>query len=400
MLMKNKIKKEDYTLLYKSALMLYKKSRTESLMDFPMSERRKYYINGNRNDFEKLYFGRRDYLSATAVLALFDESYINELERIILAVCDEYCWALPAHTIGIRFVDKKIIDLFVSETSFVLSEICTVFADSLSENLIIRIKAEIKKRLVNNFVRYRFRWEKCEMNWASVCGAYVGGTLLYLFPEVFQKYKKRILKTLDCYIKGFTDDGFCLEGPLYWQYGFTAYTVFADLLYRYSGGKEDLFADEKVRKISSYGTSCLLKGNTALSFSDSDRCFKPDYALQHFLHKKLPDEVTLPCSDKLCFYDANTKWMNYYRAVLWSDVSEEATDFRKDEIYSPSAHQLIINRSGYSFAIKGGHNDEPHNHNDLGSFIYCDKDGQLFCDLGSGRYTKDYFNNKKRYSIL
>ena len=106
--MKNKINKEDYPLLYDSAIKLYEKSRSDNLKDFPVSERRKYHINGNRNDFEKLYFGRRDYLSATAILALFDEKYIPELQKIILAVCSEYCWALPAHTSGIKIVDKKI----------------------------------------------------------------------------------------------------------------------------------------------------------------------------------------------------------------------------------------------------------------------------------------------------
>ena len=398
--MKNKIRKEDYPLLYDSALKLYKRSRSDNLKDFPMSERRKYHKNGNRNDFEKLYFGRRDYLSATAILALFEEKYIPELEKIMLAICEEYCWALPAHVLGVGFIDKRIIDLFVAETGFVLAEICTVFSDSLSKNVLTKVQKQIKKRLVNNYVQYRFRWEKCEMNWASVCGAYVGGTLLYLFPKIFEKHKKRILRTLDCYIRGFTDDGFCLEGPLYWQYGFTAYTVFASLLCSYSDGKEDLFSHEKVRKISSYGASCLLKGDTALSFSDADRSFRPDYALQHFLYKKLPDQVPLPNDDKLCFYDANTKWMNYYRAVIWSDSSAQTSDFRKAEIYSQASNQLIINKPLYSFAMKGGHNDEPHNHNDLGSFIFSDNDGQVFCDLGSGRYTKDYFDDKKRYDIL
>ena len=54
----------------------------------------------------------------------------------------------------------------------------------------------------------------------------------------------------------------------------------------------------------------------------------------------------------------------------------------------------------FSFAFKGGNNGEPHNHNDLGSFIYSDKDGQVFCDLGAGRYTKDYFDESRRYGIF
>ena len=71
--------KDRFAFLVDEAQVLYKKSRDDSLDDFPEEERRKYHINGNRNDFEKLYFKRRDYLSATAVLALFDDSYIHEL---------------------------------------------------------------------------------------------------------------------------------------------------------------------------------------------------------------------------------------------------------------------------------------------------------------------------------
>lgn len=238
------------------------------------------------------------------------------------------------------------------------------------------------------------------MNWSAVCGSYTAGALLYLFPEEFAKQKKRLLKTLDCYIKGFTDDGLCLEGPLYWLYGFTAYSAFADLLYRYSGGKVDLFSCAKVRKVAAYGGSCLLKGNTAVSFSDADMSFLPDYSLQCYLTSRLPDEVPFVPPERLCFYDANTKWMNYYRAYLYSDYAVQTSQNASGEIYSPCAHQLIINKAAYSFAIKGGHNDEPHNHNDLGAFIYSDSDGQVFCDLGSGRYTKDYFDDKKRYGIF
>ncbi|MBR5825646.1 MAG: heparinase II/III family protein [Clostridia bacterium] len=394
-----RIKKEEYPLLYNEALSLYEKSRADDLTPFPISERRKYYKNGNRNDFEKLYFRRRDYLSSTAILALFDEGYIPELEKIILAICDEYCWALPAHVIGIGFIDKKIIDLFVAETGFVLSEICTVFSDFLSEPLKEKVREETKKRLVRNFSRFRFFWEKKEMNWASVCAGFIGGTLMYLFPEEFNKQKKRILKTLDCYINGFTDDGFCLEGPSYWLYGFFSYSVFADMLYRYSDGKEDLFNREKVKKIAAYGGRCLLSGNTSLSFSDADEGFKPDYALQNLLYGKgLSEPIN---ENRLCFYNANTKWMNYYRAVTWkNDNVPDRVSTKKSIVYSSEANQLIVNNNAFSFAIKSGHNDEPHNHNDLGSFIYADKSGQIFCDLGSGRYTKDYFNEKKRYGIF
>jgi hypothetical protein len=65
----------------------------------------------------------------------------------------------------------------------------------------------------------------------------------------------------------------------------------------------------------------------------------------------------------------------------------------------PEAQWLIASAGEISFAAKGGHNGEPHNHNDVGSFIYYQKGKMVFHDLGSGQYTKDYFN-ENRYTIF
>lgn len=393
------LNEDKYSFLINKARLLYEKSKSDTLEAFPQEIRNEFYKNGNRSNFEKLYFCRRDYLSSVAVLALSDDTYIPELQKIILAVCNEYCWALPAHTPGVETEDKKVLDLFVAETSFAIAEICYVLKEKISPEVYGRVRQEIRNRLLSNYTDGSFWWESCNMNWAAVCGGYVGGALLYLFPDEFAGQKSRILKTLDCYIDGFTEDGFCLEGPSYWQYGFMAYTVFADLLYKFSGGKYDLFRSEKVKKIASYSSNCFLTGNTSLSFSDADMNFIPDYYLQSFLHQKLPYEVPFPhIRRNLC--DSNTKWINYYRATVWQDSDEVLDTNKKSFVYSSCANQLIVCKEKYSFAFKGGNNDEPHNHNDLGSFIYSDEDGQVFCDLGSGRYTKDYFDNSKRYGIF
>lgn len=396
----DKYNKNDYLFLIEKVKALYENSRDDNLEDFPISEREKFHKNGNRQDFEKLYFKRRDYLSAAAVLALFDKKYIHEVERIILAVCDEYCWALPAHTTGVEVDGKKVLDLFVAETSFALAEICYVFKGEISPEVYGRVQREIKTRLLGNYVSNTYWWENCNMNWAAVCGGYAGGALLYMFPDEFLAQKTRILKTLKCYIDGFTEDGFCLEGPSYWQYGFMAYTVFADILYRFSGCKDDLFWGCKVKNIASYGGNCILRGNTAVSFSDSQMDFKAEYALQSYLYNRFSETVPYIGKDNLCIGDANTKWINFYRVIIWQSLDGAPMEEKNNVAYSPFANQLIVNESAYSFAFKGGNNDEPHNHNDLGSFIYSDKDGQVFCDLGSGRYTKDYFDDSKRYGIF
>ena len=60
-----------------------------------------------------------------------------------------------------------------------------------------------------------------------------------------------------------------------------------------------------------------------------------------------------------------------------------------------------ISRLGdFSFAAKAGHNAEPHNHNDVGSFIIADMTGQVLADYGSGEYTNHYFMRHTRYLDL
>src|SRR5699024_5371953 len=62
--------------------------------------------------------------------------------------------------------------------------------------------------------------------------------------------------------------------------------------------------------------------------------------------------------------------------------------------------QIYLQRNqSFQFATKGGHNDEPHNHNDLGHFILYYKGEPLLIDLGAGEYNKDYFSDK-RYQFI
>ncbi|WP_458121923.1 heparinase II/III domain-containing protein [Paenibacillus sp. Z6-24] len=52
-----------------------------------------------------------------------------------------------------------------------------------------------------------------------------------------------------------------------------------------------------------------------------------------------------------------------------------------------------------AFAAKGGHNDEPHNHNDLGSFILHASGENILCDLGAGMYTQAYFATGREHIL-
>lgn len=363
-----------------------------------------YDITGSRTEYEKSYFSRRRALNASAILSLIypsEEKYFVKLCDVIWAILDEYNWTLPAH-IG-NFKDNVVdrIDLFAAETGFALSEIDYIFEDRLPTLIRSRIRAEIDRRVIKSYMSDRREWwEKCTNNWAAVCVGSVGITFMYQHPELFDSVYPRIKDTLDCFLRGFPEDGICLEGFGYWHYGFGFYLCFTDMLYEFSNFKIDYLSDEKIKEIVKYPQRMYLDGETTVSFSDGGMSGKWHIGLLHYLKKKFPDEIRIPDNKYSYTSDNCGRWGLHLRAILWFD--EELGQDTSDEVfsdYAPISQWLVKRTPNYAFAAKGGDNGEPHNHNDLGSFIITKNGTQVLCDPGAGKYSKQYFH-KERYTFF
>ncbi|MBO5019702.1 MAG: heparinase II/III family protein [Clostridia bacterium] len=376
----------------------YEENRQDKILNLSYYERVECHKTGVRTNFDAHYFSRRTWLATTAILALIypeEEKYIKELHELIWAACDEYSWALTAHTNGTIAVDTTQVDLDNAETGLWLAEISDVLGDRLEPLIGERIKYEVNRRVFENYKKGKFWWEAGENNWAAVCGGSVAGALMYLDPELFEELKPRLLKTLNAFINTFPNDGTCLEGLGYCGYGFGNFIIFADLYNKYTKGEVELLQGEEVKNISTYMQRCFIKGNATVSFSDGNRSGSANAMMQYLLHEKFPDDVRIFVPDMLSV--KTSSFSEALRAFLFFDPELEISDFKAEDIYSPDAHQFTANREKYSFVIKGGHNGEPHNHNDIGSFILADESGQVFCDLGAPLYTLQYFQNEHRY---
>jgi len=86
-------------------------------------------------------------------------------------------------------------------------------------------------------------------------------------------------------------------------------------------------------------------------------------------------------------------------------LAEGPTAFEPPEqSYLPDLMFLLTRGEGdgderLSLAVKGGHNNEHHNHNDVGNFIIHRRGESLICDLGAGKYVKEFFS-PRRYEFL
>lgn len=360
---------------------------------------------GSRQQYEKLYFARRKRLTALGLMVIIhpnEERYVQQLCSIIEAVCDEYTWCLPAH-----YDNERSIDLFAAETAFTLAELCALIGKRLPEALQQRMKQEVLKRVLKPFLAEEsIWWEKAEHNWASVCAGSIGAAALYCMKEE-EEQLERILQRAEhamlCYLSGFDEDGACKEGYSYWQYGFGYFIYFVDLLRAHRKGESSLLASEKVKQIALFQQKCFISGKAVVNFSDSLPEVGVYMGLTHYLHAEY-EEVHIPEANAAAEFheDHCGRWAPAVRNLLWT--TDRAGQPWPNESYTMEQAQWLVSRaevagSSVAFATKGGHNDEPHNHNDLGHFILAVNGQSLLVDAGSGMYTKDYFGDK-RYEYM
>ncbi len=408
-----------------------------------------YENTGNRLTYEGVYFMRRKFLAVFGLKVILDgeERDIRKLEEILKDICSEECWALPAHVN--RKADKNwriCVDLFAAETGQALAEIVSLLQDALAPEVADTVRCEVMRRVLEPFAASEApygHWEYGASNWCAVCGGSVGSAAIYLMrdrPEELDALLERICYSLEnYYLKSFAEDGTCLEGLGYFTYGMTYFAGFAAQMYDFTAGKRDLFRNEKLAKIAAFQAKCYFRSGKTVSFADgfTDDTFRP--GLTCYLAMKYPGagipavERAAGLNDDNCY-----RWMGLYRNLVWTKEYMKAAFTEAAEAVSAgktkaspevgakpswaeacgggplsaesgaSAAQVVLpdaqwticrSANGAGMAAKGGHNGEPHNHNDTGSFFYLNGADFLLADLGCGEYTRDYFS-EKRYGYL
>ncbi|ULL15895.1 hypothetical protein DVH26_16465 [Paenibacillus sp. H1-7] len=384
---------------------------------------------GTRLEYERVYFEMRKRLNTFAIMSLLEperEDYQSALEETLWSICNEYTWSLPAHvntttesTVETEYSVQKpseaiagnagAIDLFSAETGFALSEILRLTEHRLPLLLRNRIRHEVYRRIFWPFIHQGpFHWETASHNWAAVCAGSIGAAALHLIKDQddLSIILERVLQAMNHYLSGFKSDGATTEGYGYWYYGFGFFVFFADLLKVKTGGALSLFSDEKIHQIALFQQKCFLCGTSVVNFSDSQPESHIHMGLTHYLNRMYPD-VELPEFALRTSYteDHCNRWGTAFRNLLWFQEDKAAngapwgpaTYFLEDSQWLISRHADEIGM--YCFAAKGGHNAEPHNHNDVGHFILHYEGETFLADLGCGMYTKEYFG-AERYSYL
>ena len=409
---------------------LLKRARLEADTNLPMLSDELYSDfgkTGNRLGFEKVYFERRRQLARAAVALLRtspNSADYGKLSQSLIEkwkdVAFESSWALPAHVEDQSGKSPLTIDLFAAETANLLTDLHQVFPHILPQGLWEEMKEILKIRILDNYLtRHKeFWWTTATHNWNAVCHHGVIGAALLVEenPARLASFIALSKGYLQGFLDGFADDGGCTEGPSYWESGFGRFAELNAQIEARTGGMFSLFEERaSLKRIAEYGAGMVLPGGTTINFADCNkRTFRP--ALLCYLGERLDSHA---CSrlGKLLYtrllgqpadLDAQRADFFYFSRLL-KDIppawNQSAEGYCSEGVYWPHLGVAVFHgqdRAGLEWhgAVKAGHNDEHHNHNDCGSFILVCNGYPLVIEIGSPEYVREYFHTASRYSFL
>jgi len=380
-----------------------------------------YERTGDRAVYEDPYYTRRGILSTLALAECFEYKgrFIDGTVNALWNICEESSWSLSAHeqVRPLPDVRKPVVDLSSTGTTLLLGEIYYLLGkelDKVAKGIGERIKYEVKRRVLNPYLeRDDWWWLRGEIdhpvnNWNAVCNAGVVGAAMYLEDDMVKlsKIVKRSLESIEYFLDCYGPDGGCDEGPGYWSYGVLHLVQLLEFYLSRSEGKIDLYPDERVQAMAEFPHRVHLTGpyyvnfadcaakvsfNRPLTFRYAERVNSSGlYALASC--QPLWEEGCLPIAPAIreLFWPTDQiapQKISEESEVWFSDLQWMIGRFKADD-----PDTLIL-------AVKAGHNDEKHNHNDGGNFIIYLDGEPMIIDMGVERYTRQTFSDQ-RYQLL
>ena len=389
--------------------------------------------NGNRINFEKKYFRRRNQLN-TLVIAECVEAKGRFLSAIldgVYLILGETAWNLPAHNSYIRDsvqlplpdTSSPVLDLFALETGAQLA--MTIFLledafDKISPEIVRSVRKAIAERVMKPYLSAHFWWmgdgDEKMCNWTPWC------TMNVLLCASILHYNelsvvKKAAHSLDCFLKDYGEDGCCNEGVQYYRAaGLCMIDSLRIMNVICDGAFSPLFDNKKIRNIVSFVRFMHVDGRYFINFGDCSAFAGLSGAREFVAGKLICDEALMSfaheqwksssMSEKLRETDpTSTDGINLFYRVTSLFTAREIENFTpknslkaENSVYYESTGVFVTRNEKLTLAVKMGGNGDSHNHNDTGSFTVYAKDQPLFIDLGVETYSKKTFS-ADRYTI-
>lgn len=385
-----------------------------------------FRTNGNRDKFEKLSFERRRQLAALVMAEIVEgkNRFLPDIINGLIVTCEETWWGIPAHYgKKVAMPEDYAVDLFVAETANLMvwsSYMLREQLDQFSPLICQRITKETERRILIPTLENNHWWKKVGMNWNSwICSNWLACVLLAETDRERQLDGiEAIFRCLDIFIDAYPEDGGCDEGPGYWDRAAASLSEALNLLQSVSD-KFDVSDSPKIAAMGSFLYKTYVGNGYYVNFADASNKTRPNIAAVYPFGLYIKDQMmcsfaafiaqehnyfTEPAElfEKSGNYPALSREIMLL-AHLPSLQKEQPRDAMVFDSWLPDL-QVITARSkkhsneSFYIAAKGGHNNESHNHNDVGTFTLYAGGEPLLIDVGVGTYTAKTFG-KDRYDI-
>ena len=394
------------------------KSLAEPIPDVPDELYLEFSRNGNRTNYQKPYFERLSSLSALLLGECLENKgrFLPGIIARVKAIAAERSWTMPAHDGSLScFNGTPHIDLGSSHRTLTFALVYDWLRDVLPQDVKDLIYAECNRRTFQPYlatcrkqlgpkspVARRHWWYEGGNNWNSVCNSCVVRAALAMIDDrrLRAEFVAAAEHTVPYALKGYTDDGYCSEGMGYWNYGYGHHLSLGLAVRAATGGKVNLFSDPKNRAVMMYPYGYQLMDWSSPHFADGGG--NPSVVMLALQRQVFPDIVCRRAAE----LDLLTGDLTAISLRAFGQDPGPAYTGGFDTLpirtWFPDA-QVLISRGvwpertmRFSIAIKGGHNAELHNHNDVGSYAIMLDGAEMGGDPGGETYTRRTFS-KERY---
>ena len=385
-------------------------------------------ITGNRVNYEGICFEKRRQLAALVMAEIMEGKgrFINHIINGIGSFCEETWWGIPAHySKPIPLTELQEVDLFNAETASLI--VWTRYMlekqlDAFSPALCQRIDREIERRILQPAVERDYWWKTAGMNWNPwICSNWLACVLICEKDEARKAEAiRQIRQATQAFIDAYPEDGGCDEGPGYWDRAAASMFEIMRLLdFEPTGVRSQetgvMRQESKVRRMAAYAYKTYIGNDYCVCFADAHEnkavqqvnivypfgLWLNDQTMREFgawLGQR-KQVLTNPAAlfDKSGNFPTLGRELFFLRHIR-EFMEEQPREPLLKDVWLPDLQIMTARRGNLYVAMKGGHNGESHNHNDVGSFIVYRNNEPLFIDPAVGEYTAKTFG-KDRYDI-
>lgn len=386
-----------------------------------------YKTSGNRRNYENKSFELRCQLAYLVMAEIMEQKgrFMKDIIQGLHYMISEIWWGIPAHyPLAQPESDTQVVDLFNAETANLLAWTIYMLHDDLEteqKGICKIVRKEIDRRMMTPARTIDYSWKKKTNNWNPwICANWLS---CVLFCETDRQHQidaiQQILKCLDVFVDGYPNDGGCDEGIGYWNRATGSLFDCIQLLSLATNNAVSYPQTEKFLAMATFPYKLYIGNNQYVNFADTRPNATIPYEVAFPLGLSIGDSILTQFAALIAQRASfNTKPAHSFQTSEFPSLSREllflihyhtfkdtksAEPLVRDiwlpdlQVFTARSEELTTHH--LYVAAKGGHNDENHNHNDVGNFIVYDNAKPVIIDIGVGTYTAQTFS-KQRYELF